>query len=492
MVVPPDPGAARRSGGARALRRGPGPDRSGWRSRRDRRSARAHAAAAGHGRRAGAGLARGRAGPALQRHSGGLRAAHHASGHPGRGRVRRRRRGRPCRPAGPSRDDARPPDEGTGSRTANELAEEQERLGATIGAGAGLDRSSVSLAALTPNLGPSLDLLADVVRNPGFKPQDIERLRGQQLAAIASELTQPNGLAGRALPPLLYGPDHPYGRPGGSGDPDAVRAITREDILAFHRSWVRPDNATIFAVGDLPLAQLTAQLEARFGNWRAPDAPRGTKSFAAAVPQPQPRIVLIDRPQSPQSLIVGAQLLDANGRQDLLALSAANDVVAGDFMARLNMELRERRGWSYGVRGGPGLREHQIAYTVQAPVQADKTGESIAALRDLMGAFLTTSGTQAGELERVVQGSTRELPGQFQTSNALLGSMMSNALHARPDDYWETIADRYRGLSADELDREARRLIDPDRFVWVVVGDAAVVRPQLAALGLPIEDLRIE
>jgi zinc protease len=380
--------------------------------------------------------------------------------------------------------------QGTTSLNSTQLAEAQERLGAQIGANAGQDRTTISLSSLTTNLDPSLDLLADVILRPAFAPAEVERLRQQQLAAISSELTQPQGMAARVLPGLLYGPDHPYGRPGGSGSADAVRALTRDDLLRFHDAWIRPDNATIFAVGDLPLADLVARLERRLGAWQAPATPRGVKHFGPAIPEAHPRIVLIDRPQSPQSLIIAAELLGAEGTQDLFDLDAANDVLGGDFLARINMELRERRGWSYGARGGIGMAEHQVRYVIQAPVQADRTGESVQAIIDQVHRFLTANGVQADELHRVIEGNTRQLPGQFQTSSALLGALMSNALYRRPDNYYETIAGRYQALNAATLDTAARRYIDPARFVWVVVGDAQRVRPQLERLGIPIEVAR--
>jgi predicted Zn-dependent peptidase len=379
-------------------------------------------------------------------------------------------------------------EEGTTTRNSIQIAEEQERLGAVISAGASLDRTAVTLAALTPNLGPSLDLLADIVRNPAFDPREVERLRQQQLAQIASELTQPGGIAARALPVVLYGQQHPYGKPGtGTGNRAAVQAVTREELLRFHQSWLRPDNATIFAVGDLPLAELVPQLEARFGNWRPPSTPRGQKRFTAASANTRPRIVLIDRPQSPQSFILAGQLLSVEGTQDLLPLTASNQVLGGDFLARINMELRERRGWSYGASGSVSLREHQVPYIIQAPVQSDRTGDSIRAIREQLSGFLGTQGVQAAELQRIIAGNTGQLPGQFETSAAVLGALRSNALYRRPDNYWETIADRYRGMTAQQLDQAARRVINPENFVWVIVGDAARVRPQLEGLGLPIE-----
>ncbi|MGZ9098733.1 MAG: M16 family metallopeptidase, partial [Brevundimonas sp.] len=194
-------------------------------------------------------------------------------------------------------------EEGTTTRDSNALAEAQERLGASIGMGASMDRTAASLTAVTTNLDPSLVLLSDVVRNPAFAPAEVERLRAQRLAALANERTQPASLAARALPPLIYGEASPYGRPfGGTGTPETISALTREDLIAEHAQWVRPDNARIFVVSDLPLSEITARLERSFGDWQAPSAPRGTKAFPAEIPATTSRIVLIDRPQSPQSL----------------------------------------------------------------------------------------------------------------------------------------------------------------------------------------------
>ena len=383
-------------------------------------------------------------------------------------------------------------EEGTTSLNSVQLAEAEERLGAVINTGVDLDRTAVSLTALTPNLGPSLDLLADVIRNPAFAPAEVERLRQQQLAQIASEYTSPNGLAARAMPVVMYGVDHPYGKPGtGTGSAEVVARLTRDDLIRFHQTWLRPDNATIFAVGDLPLADLTRQLEMRFGNWQAPAIARGEKRFPSRARTRSGRIILIDRPQSPQSIVIAAQLLDVAGTDDTLPLTAANQALGGDFLARINMDLRETKGWSYGARGGLNLREHQVPYTIFAPVQADRTGDSIRAIKEQVGGFLGQSGMTNEELQRIIAGSTGSLPGQFETSPAVLSALRSNALLRRPDDYWETLADRYRGMSTQQLDAAIRAKLDPDEFVWIVVGDASVVRPQLEALDMPIEEMRL-
>jgi predicted Zn-dependent peptidase len=382
-------------------------------------------------------------------------------------------------------------DEGTTSRNSIQIAEEQERLGAVIGPDMSLDRTAVSMAALTPNLGPSLDLLADIVRNPAFTPGEVERLRAQQLAAIAQELTEPSGLGARYLPPLLFGANHPYGRPSsGRGNKEVVARLTRDDLVRFHRTWIRPDNATIYAVGDIPLAELVPQLEARFGNWTPPSVPKGTKDFAATPPVATPKIVLVNRPQSPQSLILAGVVLPVRGTDDVLTLNAANEVLGGNFLSRINMDLRETKGWSYGSRSSISMREQLVPYVINAPVQADKTGPAIKALMEHVSTFVSTKGLTDVELARVINGNTRQLAGQFETSQAVLGALRSNALFHRPDDYWETIAGRYRGMTISTVDEAARTRIDPKKIVWVVVGDAAKVRPQLADLGLPVEEVQ--
>ena len=379
-------------------------------------------------------------------------------------------------------------DEGTAHRSSVQIAEEQERLGASIGTSASMDRTNVTLFSLTPNLAPSLDLLSDIVRNPAFAPAEVERLRGQQLARIASEMTQPQGLALRTLPAALYGPNHPYGVPfTGTGDPAVVKRLTRGDLVAFHDTWLRPDNARIFVVSDRPLAEIQPLLERSFGDWRAPATPKGVKNLAAATPAPRERILLVDRPQSPQSVILGALLLPYTGRDPIEPLSVANDVLGGTFLSRLNMDLRESKGWSYGVNGRINRFSGTIPYIVSAPVQANQTGPSIAALRADMTEFLTAKGITAPELERTVNNRVRGLAGNFETSEDVLGGIETIDQFGFPDNYYETLAGRYKAMHAAELDAGIRKVIDPTKFVWVVVGDAAKIRPQLDKLGLPIE-----
>ncbi|CAA9492666.1 MAG: Zinc protease [uncultured Sphingomonadaceae bacterium] len=382
-------------------------------------------------------------------------------------------------------------DEGTTTRNSRQIAEEQERLGASIGAGATMDRTTVSLSALSANLQPSLDLLADIVRNPAFDPAEVERLRAQQLARISAELTQPQGLALRALPPALFGRDHPYGVPfTGTGDPQAVAKVTRDDLAAFHQAWFRPELSRIYVVSSLPLSEVTPLLERSFGGWTAPaGVPAGAKNLAAPTARPNPRIILVDRPQSPQSVILGGMILPFTGRDDLDTLGLANDVLGGTFLSRLNMDLRETKGWSYGVNGSINRLLGPVPYIVSAPVQANRTGDSIVALRQNMVEFLRTRGVQADERARSVANRAFSLAGRFETSDAVLSGLQSIDLYGWSDDYYERLASRYQGMTAAQLDAAARGALDPSRITWVVVGDAATVRPQLGKLGLPIEQI---
>ncbi len=382
-------------------------------------------------------------------------------------------------------------EEGTTTLSSRELAEAQERLGANISIGGGVDRSSFTLSSLSANLEPSLDLLADVVRNPAFDPSELERLRTQTVTGIQQSLKSPSGLAYYVATPLVYGADNPY---GGSGTVESVNGLTRDDLIDFKQTWLRPDNAAVFVVSNLPLAEVMPGLEEAFGNWDAPATAKGQKDFSALATAPDsPRIVLVNRPNSPQSFIVGGKITPFSANDETIVdLTNANNALGGNFLARLNMNLRETKGWSYGVRGGPSINEGAVAYFVQAPVQADRTGDALAELIREIGEFVTTRGVTEDELTRNVNNEIRQLPGQFETSGAVLGAMQNNVMYGRPMDYYETLADKYRGQTVESLDAAARKAIDPQQFVWVVVGDAEKVRPQLEKLGLPIETIEVE
>lgn len=381
-------------------------------------------------------------------------------------------------------------DEGTAKLTGQGLAEASERLGANISVGGGDDRSTFTLAALTANLAPSLELMRQIMLEPAFKPADLERVRTQTVTGIRQAMKSPQGIAQRTLTPELFGADNPY---GGISTIESVSAITRDDLVAFKDNWIRPDNGEVFIISDRPLAEIVTELNTAFGDWNAPATPKGTKQFTATQAGAGNRIILVNRPNSPQSIIVGAQVtpLDA-GDPAFIAFNSANNSLGGNFLARLNMNLRETKGWSYGVRGGTQPRENAVIYSISGGVQADRTGDSLAEMIRETNEFLTEKGVTTDELDRSIASEVGALPGRFETSPAVLGAMQSNALYGRPDDYQETLASIYRAQTTEALDAAARSSIDPDKFVWIVVGDASKVRAQLEPLGLPIEQRELD
>ena len=379
-------------------------------------------------------------------------------------------------------------EEGTATRDSTAIAEEQERLGANISEAATMDNTTISLSALKPNLPLSLDLLADVVRNPAFTPAEVERKRAALLAHIAAEKTEPEGLAMRVLPPLLYGDGHPYGVPfTGSGTESGVKSVSRDDLVGFYRHWIRPDNATIFVVGDTSLGEIQPLLEAKFGSWAPSAAPKGVKQFSGVSATGGNRIFLIDKPQSPQSMILAGEPLALRGVDDPLKLIVANEVLGGSTTSRLTEDLRETKGWAYYAGSQVPLVRENVPLLVFAPVQTDKTGPSVQSALADMRSYLTTKGTTPDELRQAVNSQVLSLPGEFETSGALLGALMRIASLHRPDDYYVRLPERYGALTAADLDQAARSAIDPAKLIWVVVGDAAKVRPQLDSLGMPIQ-----
>lgn len=378
--------------------------------------------------------------------------------------------------------------EGTKTLTSTQIAETEEKLGADVNVNSSLDRTVASLRAVKPNLAPSLDLLADVIKNPAFDEKELERVRVQQQTRIKAENNQPQGIAIRTLPPLIYGKGHPYGGPQtGSGYPDTVAKITKADVSAFHQSWIHPAKAEIFVVGDTSLKEIKPLLEKRFGDWKPAASAAPAKNFTAAIPAAQAKILLVDRPNSPQSLVMAGKVLDAKGSDDLLTLRAANEIFGGDFLSRINMDLRETKGWSYGVRSQVNGAEDRVPFYMFAPVQTNQTGPSIKVLMDQLKDFNGPKPVTPDELDKTIKGNVLELPGSYEQSAAVLGQMQADRLNKRPFDYAETIAAKYTALTAEALNNEMRAKIDPAKITWLVVGDAAKVKPQLEALGLPIE-----
>ncbi len=379
-------------------------------------------------------------------------------------------------------------DDGAGKMDALKLSETLERLGADLSTDSGLDTSSISLSALKKNLIPSLEIMADVLLNPRFAEQDIERLRKRWIAGIASEKSQPVQLALRLLPPVLYGKDHAYGVPfTGSGTVASINSLTRDDLVNFHQKWLRPDNGVLFVVGDTTMDEILPQLNKAFGTWRAPDTAKPVKNISDVTRPDTGKVIIIDKRDAPQTLILAGDLVPSSSDANYLALETMNMVLGGQFTARINMNLREDKSWAYGAYTFTQEAKGQRPFMVYAPVQTDRTGDSlkelIKELNDIKGERPAT----AGEIEKVVKNATNALPGQYETADAVLGSLMDSERFGRPLNYPTTLKEQYQAINTDTVNAQSEQ-VRPDALVWILVGDLTKIRQQVEAVGLgPIE-----
>ena len=376
-------------------------------------------------------------------------------------------------------------DEGTTSRDALEISDTLDSLGANLGAGSNLDVSTVSMSALVENLDESLDLFADVILNPSFPEDEFERQQQQQLAGIGREKVQPVSMAQRVLPRILYGEGHAYSNPlTGSGTEESVGALDVDALRAFHDTWFKPNNATLIVVGDITMDELRPAVEARFSTWEAGDVP--AKNLAEVAAQPETVVYLIDRPDSAQSIIFAGQLAPPKGDPRNLQIEAMNDIIGGGFTSRINLNLREDKGWSYGARAILLDAAGQRPYYAFAPVQTDRTAESMAEIdKEVRG--IRSGGSRpptADELAKVTDQNTLTLPGRWETNGAVMASLIEMTRFDLPDDYWDAYADAVRGVGLADVSAQADRVLQPDNLVWIVVGDRVRIEDKIRALGL--------
>jgi zinc protease len=378
-------------------------------------------------------------------------------------------------------------DEGTEDMSALEISEAFSQLGAIFAAGADLDTASVSLNTLTENIDESLELFADVVLNPSFPANELERLRQLRVAAIQREQTTPRSMALRVLPRLMYGENHAYSQPlTGSGTLESLSQISRDTLAEYHDTWFRPNNATLIVVGDTTMAEIKPRLEALFDDWEAAEVPK--KTLANVRNNDTETVYLIDRPNSEQSIIFGGHVIPPKSDPADLAIEAMIQVLGGDFTARINMNLREDKAWAYGAYSYSLDAEAQRPFIVYAPVQTDKTAASVAELRRELREYLDERPATEEELARVRDGNTLSLPGRWETIGAVAGSLGSLVRFDLPDDYWSTYAAETRALTVDKVNAEAERVLEPGKMIWVIVGDRARIESEIRALEIgPIQ-----
>ena len=373
-------------------------------------------------------------------------------------------------------------DEGTVTLTGQQFAERQALLGARVYASTDVDTTDFMVSAMTKSLPETVALWADYIRNPAFRPADLERDRQQHLSGLSQSLVDPDQIAQRTFTNLIFGPDHAYGVPL-AGRAETLKSMTREDLVKFHDSWIRPDNAVIYAAGNTNIAALTAVLEKSFGDWKAPAIAKGTKSVGAVAEATAPRIVLVDKPGAIQSVIRVGQILPDGGDPRYFEIGAMNDVLGGNFTARLNMNLREDKGWTYGASSYVAEARGPQAFGVATGVQTDKTAEALTEIdKEIRGIHGTKPATQA-ELDLLSKGEVLSLPGRFETNNALVGYLQYVNRFGRPYNWITTLPGAYAALKPETITTSAQ-LLHPDAMTWVVVGDLSKIEAKVRALKL--------
>jgi zinc protease len=375
-------------------------------------------------------------------------------------------------------------DEGTKKRDSLQISDDLARLGATLSTGADLDMCQVSLNALSAKLDDSLALFADVVLNPAFPEEDFKRLQKQTLAGIQREKVEPNSMAMRVVPGLLYGPGHAYGNPfTGSGTVESVGKMTTADLRKFYSTWFKPNNATLVIVGDTTLGEVVPRLNKLLGSWPRGEVPK--KNIAALDRSAaKPGVYIIDRPGSLQSIIIAGELAPPKNNSDETAIETMNNILGGTFTSRINMNLREDKHWSYGARAHLTGARAQRPWLVMAPVQTDKTKESLVEIMKELKGVLGDKPVTTDELKKAQVNQTLRLPGAWETAGHVAASMSEIVRFGLPDNHFQTYPDKVRALRLDDLQNAARKVIHPDRLIWVVVGDRAKIESGIRDLKL--------
>jgi zinc protease len=373
--------------------------------------------------------------------------------------------------------------DGTRTRNALQINDQVAMLGANLQAYSDLDFSYVQLSALKEKLDPSLELFGDVIVNPSFPEADFKREQKLQLDGIQQEEDNPIGMALRVFPGLVYGSDNAYGNPfTGSGTAGSVQKITRDDLVKFHREWFQPGNATLVVVGDTTLAEITPKLEKLFAGWKSGNVPQ--KNVAAVKLPAKPVVYLLDKPNAEQSLIIAANITQPPNTPEELAIQAMNDVLGGTFSSRLNMNIREDKHWSYGASSFVLGARFQRTFLGFAPVQTDKTKESLVEVNKELRGILGDHPVTPEELARTQANETLSLPGSRETLDAVGGSITTILDSRWPDDYYDTMSGKIRALKTSDLDAAAKQVIHPDNMIWIVVGDRAKIEAGIRELNL--------
>lgn len=370
-------------------------------------------------------------------------------------------------------------DKGSKTRDAFQLSDALESQGARLSTGTSADLSVVRLNATALNLKASLDLMADAALNPAFPDDQFKLAKQRRQAQIAQEKANPQAMAHRLAAFAAYGNDSAYGRPA-SGNEKSVEGLGRGDLAKWHADWFKPGNATLVVAGDTSMEKLKPMLEAAFGKWSGGSAP--AKPVAAGSSLSNKRIYLVDKPDAPQSVIVATHLSQNQGQPEDLAMEPVMQNFGGMATSRLNRNLRLDKHWSYGVQGQLANVRGQRAFMILAPVQTNKTRESMQELAKEIKDIAGARPIAGEEYKSIMRNMTSRLAGRFETLAALESAALQTINLKLPDDYWAKYAGNIRALSEQQLGAAAPKYIKPDEVVWLVVGDVKKIEPAIREL----------
>lgn len=381
-------------------------------------------------------------------------------------------------------------DEGAGTRGALEIADEAAFLGASLSTGSSYDGSFTRVSVPVARMEQAVTLLSDIGLKPTFPQAELERVKQQRITAMMQARDDPDAIAGLAFPRLLFGPAHRYGTDE-EGTQTSLRALAPSDLRAFYDAHYRPDNAVLIVVGDVTPARVQSLLEPAFGSWK-PSGGSAAASRLPAVAQPKARrILLIDKPGAAQSEIRIGWVGVPRSTPDYFPLTVLNTILGGSFTSRLNTNLRETHGYSYGAFSSFQMRRDPGAFVAAAGVQTDKTAESVREFfNELEGIRKPIPGEEFGKARRNV---ALGFATRFETTGALLGGLIDQYLLDLPEDVFTTYVPRVQQVAASDVARVAQQYIQPSRFLVVVVGDRATVEAPLRALNLgPVSVMSVQ
>ena len=382
-------------------------------------------------------------------------------------------------------------DEGTKKYNSLEFAEMQESLGSGIGFGSSIDTTYASMSSLKVNLEKTLDLFKEGLLNPIFPQVELDKVKKRWLAGIDQELNSPASMANREIRTLVYGSGHPYAKASSSGTKNTVETFTREDLQAMYAKITNPNDATFIVTGDISLADATNLLNKKFSNWKSSNKSTIKVNLFDVEDQTSPRVFLIDKPGAIQSYILAAQLLPPTNSNDDILIDYMNYAIAGSFTSRLNMNLREDKSWSYGVRTSTGYSQGQRLMRMTAPVQTDKTAPAILEILREYDEYINSSPINSDELSKIKNARTLRLPGQYETLGALLGGIEDIVKYNRDYDYLDTIADKRNSIKLEDVQSATSKYLDTNKWTWVIVGDLNEIEDPIRELNIgPLEIIK--